>query len=191
MAKKWYSAFSRFSGLKPPHQMVFCHMQDTRGGGPTPLQICSRCILQPQPSGLKDFYEVIYIYIYINMYIYISKFLWIQKHQIYAYTTYFYAQQNLFVHFQSKFPLSHVYFFFFHFSYHSQIEFIILALLFFCSEIIFKMTSILLTGKVLLVCPQQITRFGKITKFSTHLYKTQIKFFTLKKDMFLTVRWGL
>ena len=34
--------------LEPHHQIVYCHMQDTRGGGLTLLQRSSQCILQPQ-----------------------------------------------------------------------------------------------------------------------------------------------
>ena len=39
------------------------------GGVLTPLQRCSRCILQSQPTGQRDFGDAIYIYIYIYIYI--------------------------------------------------------------------------------------------------------------------------
>ena len=37
--------------LEPHHQIVQCHIQDICwGGGPTPMQRSSRCILQPHPT---------------------------------------------------------------------------------------------------------------------------------------------
>ena len=52
MAMKRYSAFPKAPALlEPHHQIVKCHIQDTRWGGHTPLQRSSRCILQPQPTG--------------------------------------------------------------------------------------------------------------------------------------------
>ena len=48
-----YSTFLKTPELEPHHQRVLGHMPDTRwGGGLTPLQRCSRRILQPQPTGL-------------------------------------------------------------------------------------------------------------------------------------------
>ena len=37
--------------LKHHHQIVWCHIQDTRWERLTPLQKCSRCILQPSRLG--------------------------------------------------------------------------------------------------------------------------------------------
>ena len=53
MVTKVCSAFPKApASLEPHHQIVKCHIQDTRwGGGLTPLQRCSRCILLPQPTG--------------------------------------------------------------------------------------------------------------------------------------------
>ena len=53
MAIKGYSAFLKApASLEPRHQIVQCHIQDTRRGeGLTPLQRRSQCILQPQPTG--------------------------------------------------------------------------------------------------------------------------------------------
>ena len=54
MAMKGYSAFPKAPALLEPHyQTVLCHIQDTRWGGLTLLQRCSRCILQPQPTGQR------------------------------------------------------------------------------------------------------------------------------------------
>ena len=33
------------------HQIVLCYIQVTRWGSFTPLEECSRCILQPRPTG--------------------------------------------------------------------------------------------------------------------------------------------
>ena len=56
MAVKWCSAFPKApASLEPHHQIVECHIQDTHWGGDlTPLQRCSRCILQLQPTGLYN-----------------------------------------------------------------------------------------------------------------------------------------
>ena len=53
MAMKGCSTFLKATeSLEPHHQIAYCHILDTRwGGGLTPLQRCSRCILQPQPTG--------------------------------------------------------------------------------------------------------------------------------------------
>ena len=54
MAIKGYSAFPKAPALlETHHQIVYCHIQDTRwvGWGLTPLQRSSQCILQPQPTG--------------------------------------------------------------------------------------------------------------------------------------------
>ena len=52
MAMKELSAFTKARAIvEPHHQIVLCHKQDTRWKGFTPLQRCSRCILQPQPTG--------------------------------------------------------------------------------------------------------------------------------------------
>ena len=49
---KGYSAFPKFPALlKPHHQIVWCHKQDTRWASLTPLLRCCRCILPPQPTG--------------------------------------------------------------------------------------------------------------------------------------------
>ncbi len=48
--------------LEPHHQIVLCHIRTLVRGGLTPLQRCSRCILQPQLTGQ---YIYLYIYIYI------------------------------------------------------------------------------------------------------------------------------
>ena len=52
MAIKEYSTFPKALRQKPYHQIVWCHIQDTGrgGGGYTPLQKSSPCILQPQPT---------------------------------------------------------------------------------------------------------------------------------------------
>ena len=43
-----YSTFPKAQALlEPHHQIVQCHIQDTRWGSLTPLQRCSLCILQP------------------------------------------------------------------------------------------------------------------------------------------------
>ena len=58
MAMKGYSAFPKAPALlEPHHQIASCHIQDTRygGGGLTPLQRCSQCILQPQLTGQSLF----------------------------------------------------------------------------------------------------------------------------------------
>ena len=53
---KEYSSFSKAPDSSR-HQIVI-HIQDTRGEGLTPLQRCSRCYLQLQPTGhsLGEFY---------------------------------------------------------------------------------------------------------------------------------------
>ena len=52
MAINVYSAFPKAPVLlKPHHQIVLCHNQDTRWGSLTPLQRYSRSILEPHPSG--------------------------------------------------------------------------------------------------------------------------------------------
>ena len=52
MAMKEYSAFSKASVvLASLHQIVKCHIQDTRWGCLNPLQRSSLCSLQPQPTG--------------------------------------------------------------------------------------------------------------------------------------------
>ena len=54
MAMKEYSTFPKYLKLESCHQIVLCHIQDTRWGesGLTVLQRCSQCILQLQLSGL-------------------------------------------------------------------------------------------------------------------------------------------
>ena len=37
--------------LEPQHQIVLCHIRTLIGRGLISLQRCSRCILQPQPTG--------------------------------------------------------------------------------------------------------------------------------------------
>ena len=51
MTIKGYSAFPKAPASLEPHHQNVCHIQDPRWRGPTPLQRCSRCILQPQPTG--------------------------------------------------------------------------------------------------------------------------------------------
>ena len=60
MAMKRYSAFPKAPLLlEPHHQIVWCHIQDTRcWEGFTPLQRCSRCILQFQPTAWVWFYDI-------------------------------------------------------------------------------------------------------------------------------------
>ena len=91
MAIKGYSTFSKAPALlEPHHQIVLCHIQDTRcgwwdlsplhrnsrcilqlqpngpSGSPTPLQKCSHCILQPQPIGpRKIFFTFLMYFIFI------------------------------------------------------------------------------------------------------------------------------
>ena len=51
-AMKEYPAFLKIPALLEfPHQIVSCHIQQTRLEGLTPLQKCSRYILQPKPAG--------------------------------------------------------------------------------------------------------------------------------------------
>ena len=58
MAIKGYSAFPKAPELlELHHQIVLCHIQDTRcGGGHIPLQRSIRCILQPQPTRQSTFW---------------------------------------------------------------------------------------------------------------------------------------
>ena len=52
MTIKGYSAFpSAPKLLEPHHQIVLYHNQDTRWGSLTPLEGCSQCIQQHQPTG--------------------------------------------------------------------------------------------------------------------------------------------
>ena len=44
--------------LESHHQIVLCHIYDTRYGSLTPLQKCSRCILQPSPSSRLGIYSL-------------------------------------------------------------------------------------------------------------------------------------
>ena len=56
MLRKEYSAFFKTPGLlEPNHQIVESHIKDTRWGSLTPLQRCSRCILQPELNGPVEF----------------------------------------------------------------------------------------------------------------------------------------
>ena len=49
---KGYSAFPKAPALLEPHHQIFqCHTQETRWESLIPLQRCSRCILQPQPTS--------------------------------------------------------------------------------------------------------------------------------------------
>ena len=52
-AMKEYSATPKAPALPEPHRIVSCHIRDPCCGGLTLLQRCSRCILQPQLTGLK------------------------------------------------------------------------------------------------------------------------------------------
>ena len=54
MAKKGCSAFPKPPALlESHHQIVYCHIQDTRWESLTPQQRCSQCIPQPQLTCLK------------------------------------------------------------------------------------------------------------------------------------------
>ena len=56
---KGYSAFPKVpASLEPHHQIVLCHIQVARWGL-TPLQKCSRCILQPQT--IFFFLSILYV----------------------------------------------------------------------------------------------------------------------------------
>ena len=61
MAMKGCSALPKASvSLEPHDQIASCHIQDTLQwwwGGLTPLQWCSQCILQPQPTRQKIYTE--------------------------------------------------------------------------------------------------------------------------------------
>ena len=49
---KGYSVIPKAPALPEPHHpVVYCHIKDTCWGSLTPLQWCSRCILQPQENG--------------------------------------------------------------------------------------------------------------------------------------------
>ena len=60
MAIKGYSAFPKAPVLlEPHHQIVYCHIYDNRwGGGLTPLQRSSRCILQPHRLSKHGYVSV-------------------------------------------------------------------------------------------------------------------------------------
>ena len=90
MAMKGYSAFHKApASLELHHQIVSCHYQGTHWRSLPYPQKCSRCILQPKPTGqnfesinlfqpvhnylsiyLLFFFFFSYIYIYIYIYIY-------------------------------------------------------------------------------------------------------------------------
>ena len=56
MAIKGYSTLLKaLLLLEPHHQIVLCHIQNTRWWGLTLLQRYNRCIQQPQPIGLRWF----------------------------------------------------------------------------------------------------------------------------------------
>ena len=56
MAVKGYSTFPKAPALlKPHHQIVSCHKQDSLWESLTLLLRCSWCILQPQPTGPLSF----------------------------------------------------------------------------------------------------------------------------------------
>ena len=60
MAMKGYSTFPKAPALlEPPHQTVYCHIQDSRWGGLTPLQRCNRYILQPLLTGQELEFSII------------------------------------------------------------------------------------------------------------------------------------
>ena len=54
MAMKRYSAFPKTPELLESHHHIVCYIWDTCCKGLTPLQRCSQCILQPQPTGQID-----------------------------------------------------------------------------------------------------------------------------------------
>ena len=63
IAIKGYSAFPKAPALlELRHQIVLCHIQDTRwwGGVLPTLQRCNRCILQPQLTGSHVGEEEVY-----------------------------------------------------------------------------------------------------------------------------------
>ena len=45
--------------LETHQQIVKYHIQDTRWGSLTPLQIYSQCILQPQPTKIKHVQSIV------------------------------------------------------------------------------------------------------------------------------------
>ena len=77
MVIKGYSTFSKLQHYWNLTIRLFCYNQDTRWGRLTSLQGCSRCILQPEPTGLIYIYACVCFYIsvfmcsYIYIYIYI------------------------------------------------------------------------------------------------------------------------
>ena len=77
MAMKRYSTFPKAPALlKPHHQIVLCHIKDTRWGGLTLLQ-SSQCILQIQPTGQgrwksilpNKLFDITTLSIYLNLWI--------------------------------------------------------------------------------------------------------------------------
>ena len=81
MAMKKYSAFPKAPALLKPHsEIVLCYIQDTHWevGNLIPMQRCSRCILQPLPTGLyiNQVCSLTLNTLYINLYIYINVFMY-------------------------------------------------------------------------------------------------------------------
>ena len=109
MAIKGYSEFLQTPALREPyHQIVYCHKQDTRWCWDCRihrLQRCSRCILQPQPTGqsIVSQFPSIYQYIYIYIYIYICVCVCVCVH-IYIIYIYIYCDLSvsLAINLQSK-----------------------------------------------------------------------------------------
>ena len=74
MVMNEYSTFPKAPALlEPHHQIVSCHNQDTHWEGLTPLQRCSWCILQPQPT--EQFRDRLLRWITILIYMHLGTFL--------------------------------------------------------------------------------------------------------------------
>ena len=55
---KGYATSPKAPRVESHHQIILCHVQDTRWGHLTLLQRCSRCILYPKPTVLDFFVDV-------------------------------------------------------------------------------------------------------------------------------------
>ena len=68
MATKECSSFPKAPALlEPHHQIVQCDIQKTRWGSLTPLQRCSRCILQPKPTEQTVKWFQVFLYNSYNL----------------------------------------------------------------------------------------------------------------------------
>ena len=76
---KGHSEFPKAPALLEPHHQIYCHIQDTRWGSRTPLQRCSRFILQPQATGQNicwvflDINYIIALYVSFSLHFYILR----------------------------------------------------------------------------------------------------------------------